>query len=94
MILPTSKSDVIFCNLEPIISSCGWIVFYQKIGLEGCFFKKAGGVMVAGWIFPPALGNPFFGKGYNSCMTVVVLPRDFVGEMQTLPDEKGVPDDS
>ena len=36
------------------------------------------------------LGNPFFGKGYNSYMTVVVSLRDFVDEMQTLSDEKGI----
>jgi hypothetical protein len=36
------------------------------------------------------LGNPFFGKGYNSYLTVVVSLRDFVDEMQTLSDEKGI----
>jgi len=36
------------------------------------------------------LGNPFFGKGNNSYMTVVVSLRDFVDEMQTLLDEKGI----
>jgi hypothetical protein len=36
------------------------------------------------------LGDPFFGKGYNSYMTIVVPLRDFVDEMQTLSDEKGV----
>ena len=36
------------------------------------------------------LSNPFFGKGYNSYMTVVVSLRDFVDEMQTLSDEKGI----
>jgi len=36
------------------------------------------------------LGNPFFGKGYNSFMTVVVWLRDFVDETQTLSDEKGI----
>jgi hypothetical protein len=34
------------------------------------------------------LGNPFFGKGYNSFMAVVVSLRDFVDGMQTLSDEK------
>jgi hypothetical protein len=36
------------------------------------------------------LGNPFFGKGYDSYMTVVVSLRDFVDEMQTRSDEKGI----
>jgi hypothetical protein len=36
------------------------------------------------------LGTPFFGKGYNSYMNVVVSHRDFVDEMQTLSDEKGI----
>jgi hypothetical protein len=36
------------------------------------------------------LGSPFFGKSYNSSMTVVVSLRDFVDEMQTLSDEKGI----
>jgi hypothetical protein len=37
-----------------------------------------------------ALGNLFFGKGYNSSMTIVVSLTDFVDEMQTLSDEKGI----
>jgi len=36
------------------------------------------------------LGNSFFGKGYNLSMTVVVSLCDFVDEMQTLSDEKGI----
>jgi hypothetical protein len=36
------------------------------------------------------LGDPFFGKGYYSYITVVVSLRDFVDEMQTLSDEKGI----
>jgi hypothetical protein len=36
------------------------------------------------------MGNPFFGKGYNSYMTVVVSLCDFIDEMQTLADEKGI----
>jgi hypothetical protein len=36
------------------------------------------------------LGNPFFRKGYNSFMAVVVSLRDFVDEMQTLSDEIGI----
>jgi hypothetical protein len=37
-----------------------------------------------------AVRQPFFGKGYNSYMTVVVSLRDFVDEMQTRSDEKGI----
>jgi len=40
------------------------------------------------------LGNPFFGKGYNSFMAVVVSLRDFADEMQTLSDEKEIAYDS
>ena len=36
------------------------------------------------------LGNAFFVKGYTSYMTIVVSLRDFVDEMQTLLDEKGI----
>jgi hypothetical protein len=37
------------------------------------------------------LSNSFFGKGYNSYMTVVVALRDCIDEMQKLSDEKGIP---
>jgi hypothetical protein len=36
------------------------------------------------------VGNLIFGKGYNRNMTVVVSLRDFVDEIQTLSDEKGI----
>jgi hypothetical protein len=36
------------------------------------------------------LGKPFFSKGYNSYMTVVVSLRELFDETQTLSAEKGI----
>ena len=39
---------------------------------------------------PLTVGQPFFGKGYNSYVAVVVSLCDFVDEIQPLSDEKGI----
>ncbi|MEK6752165.1 MAG: UPF0158 family protein [Chloroflexota bacterium] len=62
----------------------------QAVSHALSFFQLDGFAVPAPARVTPTVGQPVFDKGYNLLMTLVVSLRDFVGEMQTLSDDRHV----